>query len=151
MATAIGLAVTAAAGAIGADRAGIVGVAWGMSIGYASVAAITIATGLVPPLGWLEWMGHLGRLAMTLVMVVGMAHFPENSAVPIRFKRNAGFPRLPADEAIRLLDDFSVVKKCAPLGEIPRIARRIRHLPGVNDLALDIDQINFAGARLRRE
>ena len=43
---------TAVAGAIGADRAGIVGVAWGMTIGYAAVAWLTGAAACVPALGW---------------------------------------------------------------------------------------------------
>src|SRR4051812_7916662 len=57
-ATLAGLAVTALAGAIGADRAGIVGVAWGMTIGYAAVAGLTGATACVPALGWRAWWGH---------------------------------------------------------------------------------------------
>jgi len=66
-ATLAGLAVTALAGAIGADRAGIVGVAWGMTIGYAAVAWLTGATACVPALGWRAWWAHLARLSLTLL------------------------------------------------------------------------------------
>jgi len=67
LATLGGLAVTATAGTIGADRAGIVGVAWGMTIGYAAVAWLTGAVACVPRLGWLPWWTHQARLARTLV------------------------------------------------------------------------------------
>ena len=65
LATLLGLALTAAAGSIGADRAGIVGVAWGMTIGYAAVYVLTSATAFVP-LGWdCWWVRHQARLART--------------------------------------------------------------------------------------
>ena len=51
---------------IGADRAGIVGVAWGMTIGYAAVAWLTGAAACVPALGWRPWWGHLARPGRTL-------------------------------------------------------------------------------------
>lgn len=66
LATLAGLAVTAVAGSIGADRAGIVGVAWAMTIGYACVSLFTTAAAVVPWLGWVEWVRHLARLALTL-------------------------------------------------------------------------------------
>lgn len=67
LATLVGLAVTALAGTIGADRSGIVGVAWGISIGYATVAWLTGAVACVPGLGWKVWWTHQARLARTLV------------------------------------------------------------------------------------
>jgi O-antigen/teichoic acid export membrane protein len=67
LATLLGLAVTALAGTIGADRGGIVGVAWGMTIGYAAVAWLTGAAACVPILGWRPWWAHQARLARTLV------------------------------------------------------------------------------------
>lgn len=63
VATLAGLLATAAAGAAGADLAGIVGVAWGMSLGYAAVALLTSGAALVPELGARAWLAHLGRLA----------------------------------------------------------------------------------------
>jgi O-antigen/teichoic acid export membrane protein len=65
LATLMGLAITAAAGAVGADRAGIVGVAWGMTAGYLAVFALTSAAALVPLLGLRAWAGHLARLGGT--------------------------------------------------------------------------------------
>jgi len=66
-ATLLGLAVAIAAGVVGADRGGIVGVAWGMSLGYAAVAALTSAVATIPPLGWRFWGNHQLRLARTLL------------------------------------------------------------------------------------
>jgi hypothetical protein len=66
LATTLGLLVTAIAGLAGAGHAGIVGVAWGMSAGYASVFLLTSATAFVPALGWRGWLAHQGRLAATL-------------------------------------------------------------------------------------
>jgi O-antigen/teichoic acid export membrane protein len=67
LATLFGLALTALSGSIGADRGGIVGVAWGMTIGYAAVAWLTGAAACVPALGWFSWWTHQARLARTLI------------------------------------------------------------------------------------
>lgn len=66
LATLLGLAVTAIAGTIGADRAGIAGVAWGMTLGYSTVSLLTSATAQVPALGWHAWFVHQARLMRTL-------------------------------------------------------------------------------------
>ncbi len=66
-ATLAGLAVAIVAGAIGADRAGIVGVARGMTLGYGAVAVATGLAAVVPTLGWAAWRGHQGRLIRTLL------------------------------------------------------------------------------------
>jgi O-antigen/teichoic acid export membrane protein len=63
LATLAGLALLAEAGAIGAVRAGIVGVAWGMSAGYAAVYLLTSTAAFGSAR---EWAGHQGRLALTL-------------------------------------------------------------------------------------
>ncbi|WP_435008461.1 lipopolysaccharide biosynthesis protein [Tundrisphaera lichenicola] len=65
-ATLAGLALAALAGSVGADRSGIVGVAWGMTIGYFAVAWLTGAAASVPDLGWRPWWAHQARLARTL-------------------------------------------------------------------------------------
>jgi hypothetical protein len=62
----LGLALAAAAGLTGADRAGMVGVARGMSLGYASVYLLTSAAAFLPALGWRGWLAHQGRIAGTL-------------------------------------------------------------------------------------
>jgi hypothetical protein len=36
----------------------------------------------------------------TVVMVIWIAHLPEDPAIPIAFKHRAAFPRLAADKAI---------------------------------------------------
>jgi O-antigen/teichoic acid export membrane protein len=64
--TLAGLVFTVSAGMIGADRAGIVGVAWGMSAGYAAVFLVTSGAALVPHVGLRDWSAHLLRLAAIL-------------------------------------------------------------------------------------
>jgi hypothetical protein len=66
LATLAGLLITGAAGWIGADRAGIVGVASGMSVGYTAVYLLTSAVAFSQSLSWGGWIAHLGRLVMTL-------------------------------------------------------------------------------------
>jgi O-antigen/teichoic acid export membrane protein len=61
-ATVLGLALTLIAGMIGAVKQGIVGVAWGMTVGYLSVFLLTEASAFLPSLGMRAWMSHLGRL-----------------------------------------------------------------------------------------
>src|SRR5262245_8533035 len=87
----------------------------------------------------------------TVVVVVGMAYLPENSTIPIRFENNTAFPRLLADKAIRMFDDFSVVKVSASVRKIAVVARSVGHLPSVNDIAIEVDKINLAAAALRCE
>jgi O-antigen/teichoic acid export membrane protein len=67
LATLAGLILATLFGSIGADRAGIVGVAWGMTLGYASVAWLTGAAASVPILGWRPWWTHQARLARILI------------------------------------------------------------------------------------
>lgn len=80
LATLLGLGLTLATTSLGADRAGIVGVAWGMSAGSALVFALTSASAAVPFLGWSTWVAHLARLtAWVVVFTVGTlaaAHLP---------------------------------------------------------------------------
>jgi O-antigen/teichoic acid export membrane protein len=67
LATMFGFGVTALSATVGADRGGIVGVAWGMSLGYGLTALATSATALAANLGWPCWIAHFGRLARTTV------------------------------------------------------------------------------------
>jgi hypothetical protein len=60
-------------------------------------------------------------------------------------------PRLSTDEARRIFDRFAVIKDRASFSEIAVVAGRIRHLPCVNNLALNVDEINLASATLRSE
>lgn len=86
LATAVGLAAAAAAGTVGADRGGIVGVAWGMSAGYAVVFLLTSAAAVVPFAGWSAWARHLLRLAVRLAAfaaaALATAHAPLGVAGP---------------------------------------------------------------------
>ena len=63
-ATLLGLALTATAATAGADRAGIVGVASGMSVGYFCVFLLSSATALAPLVGVVPWLRHLARLSL---------------------------------------------------------------------------------------
>jgi O-antigen/teichoic acid export membrane protein len=66
LATLAGLLVSAVAGSVGADAAGIEGVAWGMTIGSAALFALTSAAAVVPLLGAKDWARHQARLARTV-------------------------------------------------------------------------------------
>ncbi|MFO0907614.1 MAG: hypothetical protein U0794_04505 [Isosphaeraceae bacterium] len=68
VATGAGLLVALLAGLIGADRWGIVGIAWGMSVGYAAVFLATSGSALLPILGPACWLAHLARLSGWLVL-----------------------------------------------------------------------------------
>lgn len=83
LATLLGLAVTAIAGTIGADRAGIVGVAWGMTIGYSTVSLLTNVTALAPVLGWRAWSAHQGRLVRTLAWYAAGAMFSAHLSIGV--------------------------------------------------------------------
>ncbi|WP_435021716.1 lipopolysaccharide biosynthesis protein [Tundrisphaera sp. TA3] len=82
LATLVGLAATAGFGIVGADRAGMVGVAWGVSLGYAIVSALTACVAFAPLLGVRAWIGHGARTCRTLVgFTLGtllVAHWPLN-------------------------------------------------------------------------
>ncbi len=65
-ATLLGLAVVAPAGLFGAWRAGIVGVACGMTVGYAAVFLLADASAFFVSCGVRDWARHLGSLALTL-------------------------------------------------------------------------------------
>jgi len=61
-ATTAGLVLTVLTATIGADRAGIVGVAWGMTAGYACVFGLTSASAFAPLIGVRMWLAHQARL-----------------------------------------------------------------------------------------
>lgn len=67
LATLAGFAFAAECGVIGGANSGLVGVAWGMSLGYAAVVLLTGAAAFVPSLGARAWAGHLANLGMTLM------------------------------------------------------------------------------------
>ena len=81
-ATLVGLGVTALAGSIGADQGGIVGVAWGTTIGYAAVAWLTGLFACVPRLGWPAWWAHQAWLARTLVGFAAGTAFAAHVPLP---------------------------------------------------------------------
>ncbi len=82
LATLAGLAIVAGAGAFGALHAGIVGVAWGMTAGYASVYLATSFTAYAGALGWRGWLRHESRLALIIggfaAAAIVSAHAPLN-------------------------------------------------------------------------
>jgi O-antigen/teichoic acid export membrane protein len=86
VATLAGLGFTALAGAWAAGRGGTVGVAWAMSLGYATVFLLTSATALLPALGWQGWLLHLARLLRGLCGFAAGAwlacHIPISTATP---------------------------------------------------------------------
>jgi O-antigen/teichoic acid export membrane protein len=61
-----GLLLAALIGGLGASRAGIVGVAWGMSLGYSAVYLFTSLAAMREGLGLRGWLIHQARLIRTL-------------------------------------------------------------------------------------
>lgn len=59
---AVGIVVAAVAGWVGTSRAGLVGVSWAMTAGYATVFALTSLAALRAALGWRGWLRHLARV-----------------------------------------------------------------------------------------
>jgi O-antigen/teichoic acid export membrane protein len=85
LATLLGLAITAAAGTLGARHAGIVGVAWGMTVGYACVYLLTSSTAFASGLGGggRGWLAHQSRLAGTLAWFAAGGLFSAHLPLPI--------------------------------------------------------------------
>src|SRR5215467_6339248 len=77
-----------------------------------------------------------------VMMMVRMPYFPQHLAVPVGFQDNAAFERKAAQKA--LLGRAPVVEERPALGEIAGQAGRVRHFPGVYDLALQVDEVYVA-------
>src|SRR5580704_3038169 len=75
-------------------------------------------------------------------MVIRMAYFPEHLAVPVRFQDHASFERKAAEKAV--LRRAPVVEQCPALGEIAGQAWGVRHVPGMDDVAGQVDEIDSA-------
>jgi hypothetical protein len=69
-----------------------------------------------------------------------MAYFPEHLAVPVRFQDHAAFEWKATEKIV--LRRASVVKQCPAFREIAGQAGRVRHVPGVDDVALKVDEIH---------
>ncbi|MGE3821534.1 MAG: lipopolysaccharide biosynthesis protein, partial [Isosphaeraceae bacterium] len=69
LATVLGLLVTTYAAIAGADAAGLVGLAWGVSLGFTTTFLVTNGVALVPWLGWTRWLKHMLRIGLTTIVV----------------------------------------------------------------------------------
>ena len=76
----------------------------------------------------------------SVMMMIRMAYFPEYLAGPVRFQGRTTFERK-ATEAVVLWRASVVVQRSA-FSQIAGQPRRIRHIPGVDYLALKVDQIH---------
>ena len=65
-ATIAALAFAAEVGAIGASELGLVGVAWGMSIGYSAVVLLTSASAFATTVGLGAWLSHLAKVSAVI-------------------------------------------------------------------------------------
>src|SRR5262249_4808016 len=83
-----------------------------------------------------------------VVVMVGMVHLPQNPPVPIHFQRGATLIRRLADVA--RVWNLTIVEERPALGEISGLTGRVRHSPGVNDVALHIDEVNGPVGRRQR-
>jgi hypothetical protein len=78
--------------------------------------------------------------------MVWMAHFPKYAALPVSFQCRTAFSWFTIDVARRVIGRFPVIEKRTAIGEISVHPWRIRHLPRVNDLSVEVDQVNRAVA-----
>src|SRR5215831_14226013 len=83
-----------------------------------------------------------------VVMMVGMAYFPEHLTIPVHFQDHAAFEGKATEKA--LFWSTPVVKQRPALCEIARQGGRIGHVPGVVIVVLKVDEIHassFHGMR----
>src|SRR5215831_1192009 len=73
-----------------------------------------------------------------IVRVLGMLHLPKYLAVPIHLQRRASHKWATAE--VGVVRDLTAVEEPPMFGEIGA-AFRVRHLPGVNDLTAQIDEV----------
>src|SRR5215472_10648859 len=79
---------------------------------------------------------------------MGMVHLPNNSALPIHFQCRATHVRRSAHVAV--VWNLPVVEERPAFGEIPGLARRVRHIPCVYDISGHIDQVDRLVRRWQR-
>src|SRR5918995_920572 len=65
----------------------------------------------------------------TIMMMVRVTCFPKDAPIPISFEHGTALPRLPANEALRILRRFSIVEERASISQITVVSWRIGHLP----------------------
>ena len=82
LATLAGLAFVAECGAIGAGVGGMIGVARGMSLGYAGVTLLTSSSAFVSLIGWRGWLRHAWKITISMggfaAAAMIAAHSPMN-------------------------------------------------------------------------
>src|SRR5205085_11739376 len=76
---------------------------------------------------------------------------PESPTPQRAYLRVAGLEARPGPEAAEIDRDLATVKKVAVLEQIAEKPRPVGHLPGMDDLARHIDQVDRAVAGHRRE
>jgi hypothetical protein len=74
-----------------------------------------------------------------IVVMVWMAYLPKNPTVPVSFQRRTAFPGFVAYETGRILGRLAVIEVGASFGEIAIVAWRIRHLPSMDNLTVEVD------------
>ena len=82
------------------------------------------------------------------MVMIFMLDLPEHLAVPVHFQRRAAFECRLAK--MTRIGDLTVVEKRSARREVAVKAGRVRHLPGVNDLTLHIDQVDRPVGYVRR-
>src|SRR5438132_8414465 len=75
-----------------------------------------------------------------VVMVVRMADLPEHLAVPVRFQDHPALERKAIQKA--LLRRAPVVEERPPLRETAGQPRWVRHVPGVDHVAVKVDEVH---------
>src|SRR5262249_22958229 len=86
-----------------------------------------------------------------VVMMVGMADLPENTAVPVDLEHGAALEARPRLEAPQIVHDLAAVEEVTVVEQITVEAGSERQPPRVGDLAVHVDQEDGAVAEHRGE
>src|SRR3984893_18318837 len=85
----------------------------------------------------------------SIMVMIRVTNLPKNPPVPVHFQGRATHKRRLPQKS--LVGNSSVVKESAPLGQVPVEAGRVWHVPGMDQLAVEIDQVNRPVAGHRGE
>src|SRR5262252_3263936 len=98
-----------------------------------------------------EIEGAAGRRAPGIVVVVGVAVFPHDVPVPIDFEQDAALESVPGRKALPgLVVELPQVEQVPVRQQIAVKPRRIRELPPMDFLPVEVEEIDSARAEDRR-
>ena len=83
--------------------------------------------------------------------MVRVRDLPRDLAVPVDLERRARLEARPSLEAVEVGHDLAAVEHMTVVEQVAVEAGSVRHVPGVDDLASHVDQVNGAVPEHRRE